>query len=151
MGDDKYLRAAEQRYKGFLELFRMTNSKFFLVPTYDIDLIWHAHQLHPIAYDKDITQILGRVLGHDDSDSDRTPGHKLQQGFAQTCKLWLETYGIIYERAGAMYRGEPPSAIPRSMSLQSMLPEVVGTPLDYAPIASRKLMQVCIVASYVPS
>ena len=146
MGDDSYLRAAEQRYKGFLELFRMTNASFFLVPTYDIDLIRHAHQLDPIAYNKDITQILGRVLGHDDSDSDRTPGHKLQQGFDQTCILWLETYGGIYERAGAMYRGKPPSTIPRSMSLQRMLPEVLGTPLDFTPIAHRETMQVRMAA-----
>jgi hypothetical protein len=76
MVDKRYLRAAEQRYKGFLQLFRMTDSKFFLVPTYDIDLIWHAHQLNPIAYSDDMTRILGKVLNHDDSDSDRTPGFK---------------------------------------------------------------------------
>jgi hypothetical protein len=144
MGDDSFLRAAEQRYKGFLHLFRLTNSKFFLVPTYDIDLIWHAHQLDPRAYANDITQILGRVLEHDDSDSDRTPGHKLEQGFAQTCKLWFETYGSVYERAGAMYRGEPPVAIPTLTSPQLTLPQVAETSVEDISIARREVMQVCI-------
>jgi hypothetical protein len=144
MVDDSFLRAAEQRYKGFLHLFRMTNSKFFLVPTYDIDLIWHAHQLDPIAYTKDIMQILGRVLEHDDSDSDRTPGHKLEQGFSQTCKLWFETYGSVYERAGAMYRGEPPVEIPRLMSPQLMFPQAAENSVEDIPIARREVMQVCI-------
>ena len=120
----------------------MTDSKFFLVPTYDIDLIWHAHQLNPEAYNKDLTQILGKVLNHDDSDSDRTPGHKLQHGFTQTCKLWFETYGSIYQRAGAMHRGEPPHTIPRSMLLQPTLP-----PLDYTLLATRQVMQVCMIAT----
>jgi hypothetical protein len=144
MVDDSFLRAAEQRYKGFLHLFSVTNSKFFLVPTYDIDLIWHAHQHDPISYAKDIMQILGKVLEHDDSDSDRTPGHKLQQGFAQTCKLWFETYGSVYERAGAMYRGEPPVAIPTLRSPQLMLPHVVEMSVEDIPIARREVMQVCV-------
>jgi hypothetical protein len=145
MVDERYLRAAEQRYKGFLQLFRMTDSKFFLVPTYDIDLIWHAHQLNAIAYSNDMTRILGKVLNHDDSDSDRTPGFKLEQGFMQTCTLWFETYGSRYQRAGAMYRGEPPHTIPRSASLQPSHPHVVGTPLPNIPVARRKVMQVCMI------
>eukprot|EP00250_Pteridium_aquilinum_P030037 c40544_g1_i1 orf=2-748(-) len=66
MKEENFLRVAEQRYKGFLHLFRTTNFKVFLVPTYDIDLMWHAHQMNPIAYREDLTNILGRVLEHDD-------------------------------------------------------------------------------------
>jgi hypothetical protein len=142
MGDARFLRAAEQRYKGFLHLFRMTNSKFFLVPTYDIYLIWHAHQLNPIAYRDDTTQILGTVLNHNNSDFDRTAGFKLQQGFMQTCILWFQTYGSVYLRAGAMYRGEPPCMIPRSVFLQPTLPQVVETTPDCKPIAHREVMKV---------
>ncbi len=49
----------------------------FLTPTYDIDLVWHAHQLCPMAYKTDMTKILGYVLNHDDTDQDRQAGSKL--------------------------------------------------------------------------
>ena len=31
------------------------------MPTYDIDLIWHAHMLHPEYYNADTLKLLGRV------------------------------------------------------------------------------------------
>ncbi len=49
----------------------------FVTPMYDIDVIWHTHQLHPLAYAKDMTNILGYVMNHDDSDQDRNAGSKL--------------------------------------------------------------------------
>ena len=42
--------------------------KDFWVPTYDIDLVWHAHQLHPHLYQKETYQLCGCVLPHDDSN-----------------------------------------------------------------------------------
>lgn len=36
---ESYLRSAEQRYRGFLYLFTL-NKGLFLVPTYDIDIMW---------------------------------------------------------------------------------------------------------------
>lgn len=77
----------------------------FCVPTYDIDLMWHSHQLQPISYQKDMVKLLGKVLEHDDTDSDRTKGKKLDTGFFDTTKQWEDAYGLRYWRAGAMYRG----------------------------------------------
>lgn len=56
---ESFLHAAEMRYKGFLHLAAKSKGKLFLVPTYDIDLMWHSHQLDPIAYRADTLQILG--------------------------------------------------------------------------------------------
>ncbi|KAJ6391379.1 hypothetical protein OIU77_025372 [Salix suchowensis] len=67
------LEEAVARYKGFLYLIKRNQGrsiKHFCVPTYDIDLIWHSHQLHPVSYCKDLVAIIGRVLEHDDTDSD---------------------------------------------------------------------------------
>jgi hypothetical protein len=36
-----------------------------LVPTLDVDLIWHTHMLSPLDYRDDCQAILGRVLSHD--------------------------------------------------------------------------------------
>ncbi|KAL2317584.1 hypothetical protein Fmac_031460 [Flemingia macrophylla] len=112
--EDIFLEEAVARYKGFLHLIkrnREKNLKRFCVPTYDIDLIWHSHQLHPVSYCNDLVAIMGKVLEHDDTDSDRTKGQKLDTGFSETTTQWEETFGSRYWKAGAMYRGNPPSPL----------------------------------------
>ncbi|XP_076927584.1 glycine-rich domain-containing protein 1-like [Bidens hawaiensis] len=111
---DLFLKAAVARYKGFLHLIRRNRErslKRFCVPTYDIDLMWHTHQLHPASYCKDLTELIGKVLEHDDTDQNRAKGQKLDTGFSETTKQWEETFGSRYWRAGAMYRGTAPSPV----------------------------------------
>lgn len=95
--------------------------KRFCVPTYDIDLIWHTHQLHPISYCKDLSRAVGKILEHDDMDSDRTKGKKLDTGFSGTTKQWEETFGTRYWKAGAMYRGGMPSPVTKIPLLPNLL------------------------------
>lgn len=114
MNNDLFLEGAVARYRGFLHLIKRNMEKSlkrFCVPTYDIDLIWHSHQLNPVSYGKDLNELLGKILEHDDSDSDRTKGMKLDVGFSGTTKQWEDTFGTRYWRAGAMYRGNAPSPI----------------------------------------
>lgn len=114
MNDEVFLREAMARYKGFLHLIRRNRERSirrFCVPTYDIDLIWHTHQLHPVSYCKNMDQLLGKILEHDDVDQDRTKGKKLDTGFSGTTKLWEDTFGSRYWKAGAMYRGTAPSPV----------------------------------------
>jgi hypothetical protein len=114
MNDDNFLEGAVARYKGFLHLIKRIN--YFCVPTYDIDLIWHSHQLHPASYCKDLVAIMGKVLEHDDTDSDRTKGNKLDVGFSETTKQWEKAFGSRYWRAGALYRGDAPSPLTTNLS-----------------------------------
>ncbi|BAT81668.1 hypothetical protein VIGAN_03145300 [Vigna angularis var. angularis] len=112
---DTFLEGAVARYKGFLHLIKRNRERHisrFSVPTYDIDLIWHSHQLHPVSYCNDLVAIMGKVLEHDDTDSNRTKGQKLDVGFSETTRQWEETFGSRYWKAGAMYRGNPPSPLP---------------------------------------
>ena len=67
---EEFLQDAFLRYKMYLYL-KQQNTQQFLVPCYDIDLIWHTHQVHTLHYSKDTTAILGFVLKHDDSVNDR--------------------------------------------------------------------------------
>ncbi|KAF9623563.1 hypothetical protein IFM89_003353 [Coptis chinensis] len=53
----------------------------------------HSHQLHPISYCKDLVEVLGEILEHDDTDSDRTKGQKLDTGFSGTTMQWENTFG----------------------------------------------------------
>jgi hypothetical protein len=110
---ESFLHAAEMRYKGFLHLAAKSKGKLFLVPTYDIDLMWHAHQLDAIAYRIDTLQILGKVLDHDDAGTERS---KLSNCFLETKQLWEETYSLPFEKAGAMWRGEAPTSLTLSSS-----------------------------------
>lgn len=115
MHDDRFLVGAAARYKGFLHLIKRNQErslKQFCVPTYDVDLMWHSHQLHPLSYCKDMVKLLGKVLEHDDTDSDRGKGKKLDTGFTETTKQWEDSYGLRYWRAGAMYKGSLPSPLP---------------------------------------
>ncbi|KAK7385425.1 hypothetical protein VNO78_31143 [Psophocarpus tetragonolobus] len=112
--EDTFLEGAVARYKGFLHLIKRNRERHinrFCVPTYDIDLIWHSHQLHPVSYCNDLVEIIGKVLEHDDTDFDRTKGKKLDVGFSETTTQWEETFGSRYRKAGAMYRGSPPSPL----------------------------------------
>ncbi|XP_071710273.1 glycine-rich domain-containing protein 1-like [Rutidosis leptorrhynchoides] len=111
---DVFLESAVARYKGFLHIIRRNRErslKRFCVPTYDIDLIWHTHQLHPVSYGQDLVELLGKILEHDDTDQNRGKGQKLDTGFTETTKQWEEMFGSRYWRAGAMYRGNAPSPV----------------------------------------
>ena len=84
------------------------NPKTFLVPCYDMDLIWHTHQVHPQDYQCDMNHILGFVLKHDDSVNDRSEGSKLNNADEMTRKLWFEEFNVPFARPGSMFRGKPP-------------------------------------------
>lgn len=101
----------------YLRFVKLTNhpkrsySHMWLVPTYQIDLIWHTHILSSIEdYHNDVRRITGgTVLDHDDSINDRTEGGILDTNFQQTSQLWKEVYGLDYFTKGGMYNGEPPA------------------------------------------
>ncbi|XP_048495831.1 glycine-rich domain-containing protein 1-like [Beta vulgaris subsp. vulgaris] len=127
MSHDLFLKEAIARYKGFLHLIKRNKEmsmKHFCIPTYDIDLIWHAHQLHSATYCRDTSAIYGEVLEHDDTDSDRSEAKKLSVEFMETTKAWEEVYGIRYWKAGALYRGSAPS--PLTVDAQPLKDTCIG-------------------------
>lgn len=116
MNHDLFLQEAFSRYKGFLYLKKKNEEQFisqFNVPTYDIDLMWHSHILHPVNYCNDTTRAIGKILEHVE-DADRTEGKRLDKGFSDTSKQWEDTFGIRYSKAGAMFRGLPPKPVTTS-------------------------------------
>uniref|UniRef100_A0A1J3FCN7 Glycine-rich domain-containing protein 2 n=1 Tax=Noccaea caerulescens TaxID=107243 RepID=A0A1J3FCN7_NOCCA len=120
--NDAFLQEAVARYKAFLYLIKRNRErsiKLFCVPTYDIDLLWHTHQLHALSYCNDLTKMIGKVLEHDDTDSDRSKGKKLDTGFSGTTAQWEETFGRRYWKAGAMNRGDTPKPVTASPYVSS--------------------------------
>jgi hypothetical protein len=105
----EFLEEGVSNYAKFLRLMGEKSKPQFLVPTYQIDLMWHTHMLASIAkYHKDNMRVNGCTLEHDDSLNDRTEGGKLDTNFEATRKLWERVYGVEYKVPGGMYRGEPP-------------------------------------------
>ena len=150
MNNQVFLEAAVARYKGFLYLIKRNRERSircFCVPTYDIDLIWHSHQLHPVSYCKDLCKLIGKVLEHDDTDSDRTKGKKLDAGFSETTKQWEETFGSRYWRAGAMYRGTAPSPLTTTPYSPNMMTKKIVAPYDCQKIIQLPEVKVVEVVS----
>lgn len=83
-------KQAVSRYLKFLQL--MKQGKSILVPTLDIDLLWHTHQLSPIAYHKYCKKHVSRRINHDDTiqSGNRSTGED------NTALLWAMRYGESY-------------------------------------------------------
>ncbi|KAK7492784.1 hypothetical protein BaRGS_00015922 [Batillaria attramentaria] len=111
------IMAATLRQKSFIYQVNL-----FIVPCYDIDLIWHTHQLHPLTYTRDMEAVLGHTFNHDDSVNDRNDDSKLNVADAKTRMLWHSTFGTHFATCGAMYRGEPPTGKLRHLSRDQVYP-----------------------------
>lgn len=118
--DDKFLKNALKRYKQFLYL-KTQLPKEFLVPCYDIDLIWHSHQLNPIDYGKDMNKIIGNLFNHDDTVNDRSEGSKLSVADNQTRAHWKSFYSENFALFGAMYRGMPPAGFLYKVTMEDVM------------------------------
>ena len=105
--ESAFLNQALVRYKMYLYLKNLYPQEF-LVPCYDMDIIWHTHQVKPIEYEKETREIVGHHLPHDDSVNDRSSGSKLCNSEETTKKLWKSTFDSNFARTGSMFRGNPP-------------------------------------------
>ncbi|KAL9184992.1 hypothetical protein ACHAXT_002769 [Thalassiosira profunda] len=105
---DSFLQQGADNYVRFIVLRRLKRHKY-VVPTYQIDLIWHTHILMSIyGYHAENMRVNGMLMNHDDTLNDRTEGGDLDTNYRATCQLWYETYNEQYPVPGGMYRGEPP-------------------------------------------
>jgi hypothetical protein len=84
------IQRAMGRYTNFIKLFK--GYRKTLVPTMDIDLVWHAHQCDPESYHAFCTQTAKRLIDHDD-----TIAHgNLAVGYALTFIRWSEIHKTPY-------------------------------------------------------
>lgn len=107
--------------------------------------MWHSHQLSPVSYCNDLMSLLGKVLEHDDTDSDRSKGKKLDTGFTDTTKQFEDTFGLRYWRAGVMYRGKIPTPltdVPVSFSGSEKRGISAKHRQDFLSLPSTKVVQV---------
>jgi uncharacterized protein DUF1399 len=89
------LRRGIARYDKFLQLLRACPNTM-LVPTLDIDLVWHTHQCTGDTYSKDMEHLVGRFINHDDTIAKG----RLGDGFALSRKLFRVHFGAEYQVCG---------------------------------------------------
>ena len=115
----------------------------FLVPCYDMDLIWHTHQVNTIHYGKDTSDILGFILKHADSVNDRSDGSKLNNADEVTRKLWRETFQVSFGRPGSMFRGNPPygklNGLNETYQKTLLLPREIDVQIDKIQLGTEEL------------
>ncbi|OKL57187.1 hypothetical protein UA08_07335 [Talaromyces atroroseus] len=85
------LRRAIDRYSKFLKLFQLYPDKM-LVPTLDIDLVWHTHQCSAVLYEEYMRATTGRYINHDDKIDKKALGH----GADETQHLFRTRFGHEY-------------------------------------------------------
>ncbi|CUS08894.1 unnamed protein product [Tuber aestivum] len=64
-----FLQRAVSRYESYFALFKLHPGKI-LVPTIDVDLVWHTAMLTPLAYREYCKNVAGRFIDHNDKLSD---------------------------------------------------------------------------------
>ncbi|KAI5478060.1 hypothetical protein MNV49_005523 [Pseudohyphozyma bogoriensis] len=100
------------RYHAFLDLLACT-PKQLRVPTLDIDLAWHTHQLNAFQYAHDTTELLGRFLDHDDT----VESQLLECSYDYTAIDWKARFGVAYSICGCPL---PDEAVLEKSSLFSL-------------------------------
>ncbi|KAM0342621.1 hypothetical protein ACHAPU_009350 [Fusarium lateritium] len=88
------IRRGIARYLNFCKLLKM--SKTTVVPTLDIDLVWHTHQCTASNYGKAMTVLAGRFINHDDT----IEKPQLGDGFGETRRLYRVYFGQEYRVCG---------------------------------------------------
>jgi hypothetical protein len=86
------------KYARFINIMA-TNPNNTAVPTLDIDLAWHTHQLSPANYYQYTVSKCQKFIDHDDKiDED-----KLNTSFEWTSKVYQEKYGEPYSNCSCWY------------------------------------------------
>ncbi|CCA72245.1 hypothetical protein PIIN_06179 [Serendipita indica DSM 11827] len=99
------------RYHAFLDLMSVQVG-IICVPTLDIDLAWHTHQLKGNAYRGDTLQYVKRYPNHDDNIDPMA----LSTAYDITAKAWKARYGVPYSVCGCVPDPDSESRISRFAS-----------------------------------
>ncbi|KAF4440621.1 hypothetical protein F53441_12242 [Fusarium austroafricanum] len=88
------IRRGISRYLDFCRLLKM--SKTTVVPTLDIDLVWHTHQCTAKHYGQAMKVLAGKFVNHDDT----IEKPELGDGFEETRRLYRVYFGQEYRVCG---------------------------------------------------
>ena len=87
------------KYDRYLSIVPKGKGSKIAVPTLDVDLAWHTHQLSPPKYYRHTVNRLNRFLNHDDKIEDTL----LSAGFEWTSKTYQKIYSELYSECTCWY------------------------------------------------
>lgn len=86
------------KYDRFIDIMRRHPDKM-AVPTLDVDLAWHTHQLTPRDYYDFTTKRTGKFIDHDDKIDENA----LSEAFEWTTKTYQNLYNEVYSECTCWY------------------------------------------------
>lgn len=89
--DKNVIEESINRYTKFMTLIA-ENKNVSFVPTTDIDIVWHSHQLDSEKYKKFCININGFLINHDDT----IDSNSLDESYRVTYDMWKLKYGEKY-------------------------------------------------------
>ncbi|KAG8705183.1 hypothetical protein FRC08_001785 [Ceratobasidium sp. 394] len=96
--DAEPLLLALDRFHAFLDMATRGSSQRPMVPTLDIDLVWHTMMLRPHAYREATMKFVGRMLPHDDMIEEGAMG----LAFDDAAEIWKERQKTLYSTCGCL-------------------------------------------------
>ncbi|GAM88150.1 hypothetical protein ANO11243_061810 [Dothideomycetidae sp. 11243] len=87
-----------QKYERFFLIMR-THPDKITVPTLDVDLAWHTHQLSPVAYRDYSLRVCKTLIDHDDKIDE----NKLSTSFEWTSKTYEKMFDAVYSECMCWY------------------------------------------------
>ena len=76
----------------YVSFIKLAETSRMIVPTFDIDLIWHTHMRYPAYYHEFSIGLCGFVLDHNDA----IESHILSDAYQITADRWKQTYQSEY-------------------------------------------------------
>lgn len=100
--DEARVERALYEYRQFLALM-LWHPEAFIVPSEDIDEVWHAHVLHTARYEADCEAIFGRFQHHAPAGGEESGEEQdeLLQGRDETLQLFAGAFGEVPPSYGA--------------------------------------------------
>lgn len=117
------------KYHRFIRIIA-ESSTILAVPTLDVDLAWHTHQLNPKLYYKYTLSETKKFVNHDD----KIPAPDLNKSFKQTAQLYEEKYGTPYAECACWYCEST-----REPLRSSLTNRIFGSPVTIERVANMDL------------
>ncbi|CAF1274545.1 unnamed protein product [Rotaria magnacalcarata] len=78
--------------ENYILFMKLARKNAIIVPTFDIDLMWHTHMRYPLNYFQFSKQLCGFLLNHDDSITPQV----LNDAYKDTAERWKTAYQSEY-------------------------------------------------------
>jgi hypothetical protein len=93
---------ASQAVNRYEKLFKLFGKGLSIVPTKEIDDVWHLHMLDPVSYYQSCMSYHNKIIGHNPAlENSQEEKNKLRSMFLMTGALWKKEYGEEYTGSAA--------------------------------------------------